>query len=155
MGMEMFDSPRPVLGISDDGGFAFVPGTDTGLPIEELSIVGRAVIDTDKKTAPVNPFVGAGIVPPKTQNEPIQPTVGFKEDAYDLAEGRAVLRWPEKLTKESVGELKDWFDLIIRKMARMTGAQIRIGTIKDVASTTAPAVPISGQRAIILPEDDQ
>jgi hypothetical protein len=46
----------------------------------------------------------------------------FKEDAYDLSEGQAVLRWPEKLDPESVNELEDWFALIIRKMKRTSGA---------------------------------
>jgi hypothetical protein len=78
--------------------------------------------DTDKKgTPPVNPFKDAPFAPAKPPAD-TSPPAGFKEDAYDLAEGRAVFRWPEKLDPGSVAELEDWFGLIIRKMQRMTGA---------------------------------
>ena len=116
----MFPEPRPVLGLSDDGLFAFVPGTKTGLPVSQLTVMGRAMTPTDPKNPPpVNPFASLSA---KQDQELRGPPAGLMEDAYDLAEGRAVLRWPGKLEPESVEELEDWFALIIRKMRRTTSA---------------------------------
>jgi hypothetical protein len=121
-GVNQFDPPQPVLGFSPNKAFLFVPGTGTGIPVSEVTVVGRAMSDTDKKgTPPVNPFKDAPFAPAKPPAD-TSPPAGFKEDAYDLAEGRAVFRWPEKLDPGSVAELEDWFGLIIRKMQRMTGA---------------------------------
>lgn len=121
MGMDMFDEPRPVRGFSDDGEFAFVPGTDTGLPVDELTVVKRAMEDTKptppKAAPPPNPFA-AGT--PKTD---APPPAGVKEDVYDLAGGRALFRYPEKLDAESVEELEEWFGLIIRKMRRLNSIE--------------------------------
>jgi hypothetical protein len=120
-GADMFPEPRSVLGFSDDGLFAFVPGTSTGLPVSQLTVVGRAMNAGDQKAAPPNPFASVSQQEPESKNPPL----GFKEDAYDLAEGRAVLRWPEKLDAGSVEELEDWFTLIVRKMRRTNGLEPR------------------------------
>ena len=36
-GVDQFDKPRKITGISDDGKYAFVEGSNTGIPIEELN----------------------------------------------------------------------------------------------------------------------
>lgn len=36
-GVDQFDAPRKITSISDDGKYAFVEGTNTGIPIEQLS----------------------------------------------------------------------------------------------------------------------
>lgn len=119
-GSDMFETPRPVRKLSDDGQWAFVPGTETGIPVQQITVVGQAMTtNEDKKTPPENPFKDTA--PPL--GKPREPLSGFKEDAYDLAEGRAVVRWPEKLDPASVEELEDWFGLIIRKMRRTSGLE--------------------------------
>jgi hypothetical protein len=109
-GTDMFPEPRSVQGLSEDGAFAFVPGTDTGLPVGELTVVGRAMTPVDQKSPPANPFKDVA---------PLTPPAGVKEDVYDLASGRALLQYPEKLDAESVAELEEWLDLIVRKMRRI------------------------------------
>jgi hypothetical protein len=41
-GMDMFPVPRKVTGLSDCGKFAFVEGEKTGLPVDQLTIMGDA-----------------------------------------------------------------------------------------------------------------
>ena len=36
-GVDQFDKPRKITGVSDDGKYAFVEGSNTGIPIEELN----------------------------------------------------------------------------------------------------------------------
>lgn len=43
---------------------------------------------------------------------------GNKEDVFTLEEGSVVLQWPERLSDESVQDLEDWIQLIIRKAKR-------------------------------------
>lgn len=118
-GTDMFPDPRPVLGLSEDREFAFVPGTKAGLPVSQLTVVSRAMPGTEPQgSPPLNPFVNAPLASSKSEPEPRAVPTGFKEDAYDLPEGRAVFRWPERLDPAGVEELQDWFALIIRKMRR-------------------------------------
>ncbi len=42
----------------------------------------------------------------------------MKQDTYTLDEGDVVLQWPARLSQESYEDLKDWLDLIARKMKR-------------------------------------
>lgn len=51
------------------------------------------------------------------------PAQGFKQDVFSLSEGDVVLRWPEGLTKESYEDLKDWLDIMQKKIARSAGVK--------------------------------
>ena len=35
-----------------------------------------------------------------------------------LEEGKVILRWPDNLSKESVGDLKTWLEFIVRRLER-------------------------------------
>ncbi len=124
MGIDMFEKPMPLRGFSEDGSYAFVPGlkdggTDSGIPVDEITIVERGMPEAEKKPAPPpNPFASAGAVVPKTASES-PPPAGLREDVYDLTGGRAVLRYPATLDVGSVEELEEWLELIVRKMRRM------------------------------------
>jgi hypothetical protein len=115
---DIFPQPQAVKGFSEDGEWAFVSGTLTGVPVSELTVIERPAMNTTK-TPPANPFANEQ---PKREPEPTI-AIGFKEDAYDLAEGRATFRWPEKLDKDSVAELEEWFELLGKKLRRLTGAE--------------------------------
>ena len=101
-----------------------------------------------------NDDTGTGGLPP------LPPS--FKEDAFDLAEGRAVFRWPDRLTPESVAELQEWLSLIVRKMARMTGAKLKPNAKlvptdpKEAGANTHPLLAggPSGMLAVVPVPDD-
>lgn len=47
---------------------------------------------------------------------------GTKEDVFSLDEGQVVLTWPERLSRDSADDLKDWLELIGRKIDRAVAA---------------------------------
>ena len=53
-----------------------------------------------------------------------QLVTGVRQDSFSMDEGLAVLRWPEKLSKESFADFKDWLDLQMRKIARSSGVEL-------------------------------
>jgi hypothetical protein len=95
----------------------------------QITVVSRAVKPSDPKNPPPNPFttpVPAPVALPAGETAELKsPPLDYKEDAYDLLEGRAVVRWPEKMDAGSVEELEEWFSLIIRKMRRTNGLDPR------------------------------
>ncbi len=107
-GAVQFPEPRRLAGISDDGLWAFVEGSQTGVPFAELTIAEKgtgAQMTTGTMMPPANPFFQ-------------EPSAGSMQDVYGLSEGDVVLRWPEKLSKASFEEVSDWLDLIKRKLER-------------------------------------
>ena len=46
----------------------------------------------------------------------------MKEDVFTLDEGNAVLQWPATLSPASHADLKDWLDLMLRKIERQAPA---------------------------------
>lgn len=102
-GAIQFESRR-VTGISNDGNFAFVEGTSTGLPVDELSKVQTPpVSERDKLTQPV---------------KHLAPKVGMNSDTFTLDEGQVILQWPAKMSPESYEDFKLWLDLVSRKAKR-------------------------------------
>lgn len=71
---------------------------------------------------------GAAQQPPPAHNfqnprRPLPPTPpGMKEDSCSLNEGPAVLRWPETLSQESAADLRDWLQLVLKRVGRLADA---------------------------------
>lgn len=98
-GVLQFKDPKRVKAFSEDGKFAFVEGSNTGLPIDQLSI----------QSAPSTPpFVFN--VPPEDST--------MREDVFSLSEGQVRIQWPTPLSEESIQDLKDWLKIVERKIAR-------------------------------------
>jgi hypothetical protein len=61
-GVDQFPTPQQVVGVSDDGEYAFVEGSNAGLPMSELTVIDPAVSagasnpNSSPKPPPANPF---------------------------------------------------------------------------------------------------
>lgn len=105
-GADQFDKPQRVKGLSDNGSFAFVDSTSTGIPIEQLTKVEPP---TEEKE------LGGGKLIIKRPT----PKPGMNNEVFALAEGEVVLQWPDQMSLESYEDFKDWLELITRKAKRM------------------------------------
>lgn len=103
-GTLQFREPARVLRLSTDGTYAFVEGTATGLPVQQL-------ICAEAPSAPSQAQI---------LRTAVLPTTTVKEDVYSLPEGRIVVQWPAMLSAESVQEVKDYLKLLERKIVRST-----------------------------------
>lgn len=99
-----FEANR-VTGFSGDGAFAFVEGTSTGLPIDELSMV-QAPNSASEKERLIQAI------------KHVAPRVGMNNDTFTLDEGQVILQWPAKMSPESYEDFKSWLDLVARKAKR-------------------------------------
>jgi hypothetical protein len=100
-GVYQFETPKRVVSLSPDGSFAFVEGTTTGIPADQLRKV-------DPPPAQTN--LGNLMKP--------APPVGTVREVSVLDEGEAVLQWPASLSAASVEELEAWLQLVIKKVKR-------------------------------------
>jgi hypothetical protein len=106
-GADQFVTPRKVWMVSPDGAFAMVEGSATGIPMEQL-------VKTDP---PARPIQGAHI-PSTAQLFPPSSPPSIAREVSSLPEGEAVLQWPAILSPESVQDLEDWLELLIKKLKR-------------------------------------
>lgn len=56
--------------------------------------------------------------PPEKQFKRRQMQAGMKEDVFSLDEGAVVLQWPDRLSRTSAEDMKEWLDLISKKVDR-------------------------------------
>jgi hypothetical protein len=105
-GVLQFQEPKRVSRFSADGRFAFVDGSPTGLPVEELTEEARPL--------PAVPPTGGTRV---ASNPPLGRT-SVREDVFSLPEGNVTFQWPAPLSDDSIQDLKDWFRILERKISR-------------------------------------
>jgi hypothetical protein len=58
------------------------------------------------------------INPPVFQQRPPAERPGMNQDTFTLDEGQVVFQWPARISPESYADLKDWLDLMARKVKR-------------------------------------
>jgi hypothetical protein len=99
-----FEAKR-ITGFSGDRTSAFVEGSSTGLPIDELSKVQPPPASEREKLIPIN-------------IKHLTFKVGMNSDTFTLDEGQVILQWPAKMSPESYEDFKSWLDLVSRKAKR-------------------------------------
>jgi hypothetical protein len=106
-GVLQFEVPKAVLGFSDDGTFAFVEGSATGIHIDQVQ--------------KVDPPPAALVSPPPPTPFASKPVVGVAREVSNVENGEVLLQWPAELRPDEIGEIEDWLSLVIKKMKRRYG----------------------------------
>jgi len=104
---------KRVKSVSPDGSWVFVDGSGTGLPVNELTIVGSTGLSLENPTDTPLIQKNAGV-----HSETRRGVPGMREDIFSLTEGTVTLQCPAPLTPESFQDLAEWLDLVKRKIGR-------------------------------------
>ncbi len=107
-GVLQFSEPKRVREISDDGEWAFLEGSNTGVPMKELAVVAIPTGRADPKLPPK----------PKSVLEMRPPPSAFRQDVFSLPEGTVTIQWPSDISAESFQDMTDWLKLLERKIRR-------------------------------------
>ena len=110
-GILQFPEPKRIREISDDGQYAFVEGSNAGVPMKQLPVVDPPA------AAPPPPPLGGGPPTPRVvvQEKPLS---GTRQDIFTLAEGQVAIQWPASLSPESFEDFSAWLDIVKRKIGR-------------------------------------
>jgi hypothetical protein len=105
-GVLQFQQPRRVREVTSDGQWAFVEGSNTGMPTKELTIEEAPPLQ--------NPRRGQG----QTIEDQPPSAAGSRQDVFSLTEGPVTIQWPATLSSESYEDLSAWLDILKRKIGR-------------------------------------
>jgi hypothetical protein len=122
-GILQFSDHKRVREVSSDGKWAFVDGSDTGVPVKELTVV-----EAPSSAAAVPPPASPASLPPRPrtmvesqtaagQPPPTAPS-GRMQDVFSLTEGPVTIQWPASLSAESYEDFSGWLDLLKRRVGR-------------------------------------
>ena len=106
-GILQFETPKRIKQISEDGRYAFVDGSNTGLPVKELT-------PAHQPTQEGRAFRHDDVLQGKT----VLQKANMRQDVFSLAEGNVTLQWPTPLSPDSIQDLKDWLEILKRKITR-------------------------------------
>lgn len=115
-GVDQFEQPRRLAGVSECGEWAFVEGSQTGIPMSELTVAEPPALPAQEgvRTPPPNPLFKP---PAEVDDTPPESA----KDRITLDEGPIVLQRPTDLKADSVRDLEDWFAVVIKRLKRRAG----------------------------------
>lgn len=114
-GTLMTPNPVRVRAVSEDQAWVFVDGEVTGIAMENVTVVERSDEGGAIKAAPTLPLAD-----PKPDQQQEAPT-GYRSETFNADEGDIRITWPSNLSAQSVEDMKDWLELLKRRIARRAG----------------------------------
>jgi hypothetical protein len=118
-GVAQFPEPREVQGLSEDGAYAFVAGSQAGIPMDQLTKESAPVVKPPslRGTPPPNPFAAfaapASLLPQ-----------GMAEETSKIGDaGLARIQWPEGMDQAGFDDFEYWLEGVLRKVARQAGVE--------------------------------
>lgn len=106
-GALQFETPRRVRWVSDDGDWIAVEGSDTGIPMSQVTLEQGAT----KSPPPIPP---AQLQP----NADAPPTVGQRKAVFPVSEGDVTFLFPDGMTEEGIEELEAYLAVFLKKEKR-------------------------------------
>jgi hypothetical protein len=117
-GTLQFTEPKRIREISEDGLWAFVDGSNTGVPVKQVTTADFPS-GTPPALAPGAPPSPRVLVDAKQDLvPPLAAKSGTRQDVFSLAEGQVTIQWPSVLSKESFQDIADWLKILERKIGR-------------------------------------
>ncbi len=111
LGVDQFPTPLKVRAINETGEWLFVEGHETGIPIDEVEIVEKALNESNGKGGqpPSLPLPNGGSL-----------GKNMKQDTFNLPGdgGAVVINWPSSISQDAFEDFTDWLILQHRKISR-------------------------------------
>lgn len=105
--------PMRVRALSDDQAWVFVDGSTTGLEMDQVVVRERPEIQRERPSLPLPEA--------KLAKEVEVVPDGYRSETFDADEGTVTITWPSALSSQSVEDMKDWLELLKRRIERRAG----------------------------------
>ncbi|MEE4119752.1 MAG: hypothetical protein V2I65_12110 [Paracoccaceae bacterium] len=106
-GALQFETPRRVRWVSDDGDWLVVEGSDTGIPMSQVTVERSGA----KEAPPIPPEQ------PRAQAE-APPAAGQRKAVFPVSEGDVTFLFPDGMTEDGIEELEAYLDVFLKKEKR-------------------------------------
>jgi len=110
-GTLQFQVPKKVVGLSDDGEYAFFEGEATGIPVDELTKADPPP-PAQRQPPSTPPHLQAGGT--------AKLLVGVERETFPLGNGVVALEWPNTIDADGLQDVEAWLAVVIRKLKRLT-----------------------------------
>lgn len=104
--------PVKVRSVTDDQEWVFVEGSETGIEMSQVIVRERASEMQPPLKAP--PTLAL-------ENNTAPPPKGSRSETFDTDEGEIRITWPSNLSAQSVDDMTDWLELLMRRIGRRAG----------------------------------
>jgi len=106
-GALQFETPRRVRWVSPDGDWLAVEGSDTGIPMNQVTVERNGA----KEPPPIPP------AQPREQAE-ASPAAGQRKAVFPISEGDVTFLFPDAMTEDGIEELEAYLAVFLKKEKR-------------------------------------
>jgi hypothetical protein len=110
------ETPRRVWLLSEDGLWVAVEGSETGIPMNQISVLERVA------APPTNPLRFAINAPKAAPTELQHVSECYRSEKFDADEGVITTSWPSNLSAQSVEDMQAWVELLMKRIERRAKA---------------------------------
>jgi len=110
-GVLKLPEPKRIAGFYDDA-HAHLEGSSNGVPVAELIPVEAPPEDSFNPLPPIVKLPEMKVAAGKLGASVM------RQDVFSLAEGVVTIQWPSVLSADSIKDIKDWLQIVERKIAR-------------------------------------
>lgn len=107
-GIDQFKDGAVILGFSDDGAFAFVDQTTSGIPVKDISLIEQTSVSEA-------PQIPAHLLATQSKGPDAPNQKGTRKAIFPLDEGDVTLIYPEGISPESLEDLSAYLDIFLKK----------------------------------------
>lgn len=107
--------PLRIRALSEDGSWAFVDGSETGLKMDQLIVKERASAAPEEA-----PRMALNLGSTSKRDDP-PVAEGYRSEKFDADEGVITISWPTNLSLQSVEDMKIWLSSLETRLARRAG----------------------------------
>jgi len=128
-GVDQFQTPGKVLGLSDDGQWVFTDQGESAVPLSEVTVMEAHTPKGAGTPPPPPPHVlaamkaahgsGAGDVPPAK---------GYRKATFPLDEGDVTILFPEGLSADGYEELDQYLQIFVKKSKKQANDKANADT---------------------------
>lgn len=108
-GAPQFETPRRVRWVSEDGSWLAVDGSDTGIPMSQVTV--------EQASAKAPPPI-----PPAQTRDDAPQASGQRRAVFPVSEGDVTFLFPEGMTEEGIEELEAYLAVFLKKEKRRASA---------------------------------
>lgn len=120
------EQPVKVIGVSEDQAWVFIAESNSGIPMD--SVIVRDTVQTEitkpheQRTPPANPFSRIAV------NSNFDIGDALRTERFDTDEGAVEISWPSNLSSQSVEDMQDWLELLMKRIERRAKATTNVNT---------------------------
>ncbi len=123
-GVDQFTAPQKVVAISDDGKWLWVEGSQSAIPVNEVTVMNTESLTPTPPPPPASVLAAmAAVASAKAEQDANNLKPGSRRAVFPVDGGDVTLIFPEDITGDGLAELGQYLEIFLKKKQKKKGGE--------------------------------